>query len=547
MRTSRRSINRLRLGPIIGHTDATSTRIWAQVFDDPGLYTLRIQGMGSFPFVSTETSALEFRTAIAMANGLRPDRIYSYQVFRRGRFIPRSRGRFRTMPDPSSMSDILFSAISCNSLKVDGEWERLAAFVENSQPRFLIMMGDQVYIDDDPPDVFDEHFDSRPSVRRQALAEKYRLNWQREPVRRVLANVPTYMIWDDHEIRDGWGSFAPDSPTLAAKFPGSQEIFDRFNAYFEDTRDVYWHFQGCRNPLPVPTQPPALPNYVSGPPASGQRRAMPYAFRCGRMVVLVLDSRGERDVFRKEYPVLGREQWGFIDHVFENLPADVEALALVTPTPIASMDPEGQAQKVFGDRSDDVERFKRGDLEGLVEFKEKGEIEDAVLTALNPRISRLTGQQLNLGGFKRGAIDEARDQWSHHLSRPEQEDLIRKAGTARLSNRASGAPRGLIFLSGDIHVGGIYDITCSKPRFEAESLISSGISKDSGSKLVLGVFLDEDFQVASGIRSKLRHVVNAFNFGIVHMIPTGAGAQIKSAVAHRGNSFAVGVDLTELL
>jgi len=274
---------------------------------------------------------------------------------------------------------------------------------------------------------------------------------------------------------------------------------------------------------------------------------MPYAFRCGRMVVVVVDSRGERDVFREEYPVLGQEQWVFIDQVFQNLPASVEALALVTPTPIASMDPEGQAQKVFGNRTDDVERFKRRDLEGLVEFKESGEPEDIVLTALNPRLSRLTGEQLNLGGFKRGAIDEARDQWSHRLSRPEQEALIRKAGEARLSNRPSGAPRGLLFLSGDIHVGGIYDITCSKPKFRAPSLISSGISKRSGTEFVLGVFLDEDFQVAPGIRSKLRHVVNTFNFGVVHMIPTGAGAQIKGAVAHEGSSFAAGVDLNDLL
>lgn len=40
---------------------------------------------------------------------------------------------------------------------------------------------------------------------------------------------------------------------------------------------------------------------------------MPFVFRCGRLVVLVLDARGDRDVFRKDYPILGTEQWGFID------------------------------------------------------------------------------------------------------------------------------------------------------------------------------------------------------------------------------------------
>ena len=546
MARPRRTINRLQLGPIVGHTDATSTRIWIQAFDDPGFYALRIPGAGLFEFKPTENNALEFRTGIAIAQGLRPDRIYSYDVLRRGRRIPRSRGRFRTMPDPASMSDIQFVAISCNSLK-DGVWERFAAFVEESQPRFLLMMGDQVYIDLDPPDVFDEHFASSRAVRRKALAEKYRLNWQREPVRRVLANVPTYMIWDDHEIRDGWGSFAPDSPTLAARFPGSREIFERFNAYFEDARDAYWHFQGCHNPVPFPGQDPALPNYIGAPPAGGQRRAMPFVFRCGRIVVLVLDSRGERDVFRKKYPVLGREQWGFVEHVFEHLDPSVDALAVVTPTPIASLDPEGQAQTVFGDRTDDVERFKRRDLEGLVDFSGDDSVGSIALTALNPRISRLTGRQQNLGGFKRGAIDEARDQWSHRFSRPEQIALIRKAGQALRKNRPSGAARELLFLSGDIHVGGIYDISSANPRFEAQSLISSGISKDSGLVPVLGVFLDEDFEVGPGIRSKLRHVVNTFNFGVVRVIPNGTGAEVKGVVAHEGNSFAVGVDILDLL
>jgi hypothetical protein len=42
-------------------------------------------------------------------------------------------------------------------------------------------------------------------------------------------------------------------------------------------------------------------------------------------------------------------------------------------------------------------------------------------------------------------------------------------------------------------------------------------------------------------------VVNTFNFGVVHVIPTGAGAKVHSVVAHEGNSFAVGVDVADLL
>lgn len=66
-----------------------------------------------------------------------------------------------------------------------------------------MMMGDQVYIDEDEPDIFKEFFESPSPVRRKALAEKYHANWSRKHVKQVMANFPTYMMWDDHDIRDG--------------------------------------------------------------------------------------------------------------------------------------------------------------------------------------------------------------------------------------------------------------------------------------------------------------------------------------------------------
>jgi len=150
---------------------------------------------------------------------------------------------------------------------------------------------------------------------------------------------------------------------------------------------------------------------------------------------------------------------------------------------------------------------------------------------------------LNLGNFKIGNIDEARDQWSHKFSRPEQRRLLESAGKARLSNRAVGAPRGLLFVSGDIHVGARFTITCSDPAYEALSLTSSGISTVFGKQPVVHALLDEEFDVAPGIHSSLLEVVTEFNFGIVHVIPTGRGAEIQGVIAHKGNSLALGLDI----
>ena len=554
MSAPRRS-RRLTLGPIVGHTDDSSARVWIQAPDDPRQYALRVEDVGLFPFVSTEGAAIEFRTAVAVASGLHPDLRYRYRVVRRGRFVVGADGSFRTLPPPSSMTPLLFCAISCNEAAEEGAWQRFAEYVERAQPSFVLMMGDQVYLDEDKPDTFRTHLDSDPTTRRRAMAEQYRANWSRGVLRRVMAHVPIYMMWDDHDIRDGWGSGAGDSPTMAARHPRGAAIFAKANAYFEDARDVYWHFQGCRNPQPgdirdplVPSLPhPSFPNYAAGPAPKGQRSAMPYVFRCGRLVVLVLDSRGERDVFRVQHPILGTRQWTFIDEVFARLPADVDALAVVTPTPIASQDPDGQVQRLYGPRTDDIEAFRSGDERGVFHPKSTQDPLEALKVIGGHWLSGATGRQFNLGNFKVSNIDEARDQWSHRFARAEQIDLLRKVGAARLSNRSAGSGRSVIFLSGDIHVGCRFDISVSKPAYRACSLTSSGISALEDTKAVVGIFVDEDFDVTKGIHSTLRDIVPDYNFGVVEVLPTGRGAEITGTVAHAGNAFAFGIDVKDLV
>src|SRR5688572_25416024 len=446
-------MTRLLLGPIVGHTDTQSTRIWIRVVDNPGRYELRIRGVGKVPFASTE-AAVEFGTAVAVFDGLRADWQYRYEVLRRGRPVSGARGTFRTMPAAGSMAEIQFAFISCNHQKEEGAWEQLRAFIDQTQPRFLLMMGDQVYIDQSG-DVWQSHLHRKSPERRQALAQKYQDNWERKVIREVMANIPTYMTWDDHEVRDGWGSWAPDSPTLAQRYPRGEEIYLEHDAFFADARDVYLHFQMSHG---VP---------VNLPPA-GERRAMPYALRCGRLMVLMVDSRGARDIWRKKDPILGAEQWQYIETVFESLDADIDAVAVVTPTPIATMSPGSLGQRLLGKVEPDVRFFRRGDARRLENLINEGGTAAAFDAVLEKTVFKA-----------RAKIDEIRDQWCHHLSRPEQEKLIRALAGARTTNRVGGNPRAVLFLGGDIHLGGTFDIEMAKPKCTIPCLVSSGISQSA--------------------------------------------------------------------
>ena len=91
----------------------------------------------------------------------------------------------------------------------------------------------------------------------------------------------------------------------------------------------------------------------------------------------------------KNFPILGAEQWGFIEQVFANLPGDVDVLAVVTPTPIASIDPNGQTMKLMGDRTDDVEAFKRGDEKGVLDPHSTEDLLDLGRAIVGHELTRL--------------------------------------------------------------------------------------------------------------------------------------------------------------
>jgi hypothetical protein len=509
------------LGPIVGHTDDTSTRIWIQAGGDPAEYVLRVHGRGAFQFVSTEGPEPEFGTAIAVVTDLRPEHLYRYDVLRRGHAVAGGHGSFRTMPRPGSMADVLFVSISCSDWKRDGAWLELEQLVREQQPRFILMLGDQVYLDagDGDERIWPANIDTPPPRRRQIMAERYRDHWMREPVRRVMATTPTYMLWSDHEIRDGWGSWASDSPTLQAGFPKGAAIAAQYNSFFEDARKVYWHFQMCHN-FAEPIAEPYVP---------GARLAIPVQFQCGRLMVLMLDDRGDRDLFRESNRALGDTQWQFIDNEFlPNLPSDVDAVVFGTQGPIVGTSPTGELVRLLGNREDDVKLFERGDAKGLLALQEHSNTKSEYAYAAVDRLvfkGLLPNNEVRISDF-----DDLRDQWAHPRCRPEQEQLIRRAGTARTVNRPFGQPRAVMFVGGDVHSGALYEISVSEPSFTAPCLISSGIAQERGH--LVGLKLDDDYQVADGIHAKLQEVVGDFNFGVTQILFNGATPVINNAIGH---------------
>ena len=94
-------------------------------------------------------------------------------------------------------------------------------------PQFLVLAGDQVYVD-----ATAGLFDPAPSNSRDTVARAYELNWQLPAFRAVAARLPVYTLLDDHEVHDNWQPAArrtyADSPLLMS---GGDQVTEALNAY----------------------------------------------------------------------------------------------------------------------------------------------------------------------------------------------------------------------------------------------------------------------------------------------------------------------------
>ena len=83
----------------------------------------------------------------------------------------------------------------------------------------LIMTGDQIYADDLnillPDDALDEYY------------KRYRTVFSQKYIRQVMAQIPTYMTLDDHEIEDNWPAKASDRDYVT-KFPAAIHAYQTY-------------------------------------------------------------------------------------------------------------------------------------------------------------------------------------------------------------------------------------------------------------------------------------------------------------------------------
>ena len=168
-------------------------------------------------------------------------------------------------------------------------------------PRFVLMVGDQIYAD-----LFNRAVPFGRADTYKEFRDRYLAAFSSPSIRRLMRKIPTYMILDDHEIEDNW----------------SQDRLRRSGRhhFFTIAIDAYLSYQ-----------------WSHGPRTFGKR--LYYRFNCGSFPFFVLDTRTQR--------------------LYDGLPGDLEMNHLLG-RPSHPGAPPGQLQRLLDWLSE--QQATRGDV-----------------------------------------------------------------------------------------------------------------------------------------------------------------------------------------
>jgi hypothetical protein len=212
-------------------------------------------------------------------------------------------------------------------------------------PDLLLMLGDQVYADEDAPET--RRFirerrgtDGEPGdevMDFEEYAQLYRETWGHEAIRWLLSVVPTAMIFDDHDVHDDWNTSISWLEEMRAK--------PWWNRRIAGALASYWVYQHLGNLSPDEIEQRGVLSHVKSEPDAGhalhewardvdwgsEGRRWSYSRDLGDVRLVVLDSREGRILGERPRRMFDDEEWDWLKEV---VTGDVRHLLIADTLPI---------------------------------------------------------------------------------------------------------------------------------------------------------------------------------------------------------------------
>jgi phosphodiesterase/alkaline phosphatase D-like protein len=290
---------RIVTGPILGRSTSSSVRVWLEWEPNTEPPVLVSHGR------RFEVDRIRSHPAAGVyeITGLWTDTEYGFA------FEPEDPGRkgpwsFRTLPSRPGRGAI--AIVSCNRSQLyraepelgDRLWRDLREQIDPLEIQAVLHVGDQVYADGVWDTIASAHLEritrrvmSRSAIEQwcdenqaawlESYRDLYRQAWHPDrAIAGVLSSVPNLMMWDDHDVHDGFGSRETDK-------------WLPYRRIAEAARTAYLEYQHALNPK------------EPGP----QGLATPWQWSLPEMRLFALDLRGDRDYNTNPSRIVGSAQW----------------------------------------------------------------------------------------------------------------------------------------------------------------------------------------------------------------------------------------------
>ena len=495
------------LGPFLGHVTTTSIKIWMHLERPEAAVHVTLHAV-DFAGPSVASASFSFVAENLFADcvtieGLQPDTRYYYRLWTNPAYsIPLNLDglapnelQFHTLSaEPNAQVD--FVVMSCHNPTVsqaDGYnghavWADLPQIVgheSNRSVRFALLVGDQIYADE-----WEDRILKEPSADRRLryYLSAYRRFWSKIHYRRVMCSLPSVMIWDDHDITDGWGS------RIDSFVDGTSDFKPEWQGLFEAASNAFSVMQASRNPTPL---------------ARDVSEGRDFCFKVGKWGFVFLDLRTNRNLRLRK--LLTPAQADRIRDWVEENQEDLQTLFVVSPV-------------VFSHGSPVIEDF----TVGLWPFVMK--TVDFFATRTKWGRGLQTGFRKSLGDIR----DDIKDSWGCDENAA-QADMILDF-LFGLQNAATN-PVGVVILSGDIHTSGYANIYSADPAHAGRSSVphitSSSVGYTPFNWLLEAVYRHASKTVALGNRgafsSQASHHFGSRSVAVLSLRPaaTQGDSQLK--------------------
>nr|WP_296767448.1 alkaline phosphatase D family protein [Rhodococcus sp. (in: high G+C Gram-positive bacteria)] len=251
------------LGPLVRYVGSSDATFWFE-FDAPGTVVVRTD-VGASGHAQT-WGVHGHHYALVALEGLPANSPITYDVQFGEEIVWPEAGKTAAIHTVDEHGPVTLAFGSCRrgdnygdeSLQrigadaLAGLGTRMSQQNSSEWPQALLLLGDQVYADDPSPEIL-ERLQARrdagegPVSARGTDAESeicdfeeytwlYHESWGVEPVRTLLASVPSCMILDDHDLRDDWNSSASWRADIETRPWWKDRVVGAFSSYW-----VYQH------------------------------------------------------------------------------------------------------------------------------------------------------------------------------------------------------------------------------------------------------------------------------------------------------------------